>query len=281
MIKKEINLKFTKRQVSTKLAVTACWHVGNPNCKEETIERLMEKCNEEKMPWIHLGDIIEAISPTDPRFHCETHEKSILAQTAEAASYVARAKKHLIGMILGNHEEKIDRVIGSTVQDILSRVFHSSPKAGSLNLGGMAYIDFICPEGTARGLFSHSRFSSGIGRSTYEPYETTQKKKQDKIRNLLKYWTADFKCVAHGHTEIIAPPVTRPTLAVVDGKSEMVEVVERPEWCAMCPSMFGNYDVSGRYPSYAEMAMYPPTDIGWLEVVLDRTGKVQEIKGEK
>ena len=282
MITKQVNLNFTKRQTHRTIAATACWHVGNPNCKEENIERLMDKCNAEKMPWIHLGDIIEAIGPTDSRFHCETHEKSILAQTAEAATHVMRAKKYLIGMVLGNHEEKLDRTIGWTIKDILERVYHDPTKAFERNLCGLAFIDFICPSGSCMGMFAHSKISMGIGRSTSEPEELVALKRENKLRNLLKCFDADLKIVAHGHRSVIAPPVVRPKLSVEGTdrgpRSVMRRDVERPEWCAMCPSMFGNYEVSTSYPSYAEMALYPPTDIGWLEVDLGRDGTVLEVR---
>jgi hypothetical protein len=45
----------------------------------------------------------------------------------------------------------------------------------------------------------------------------------------------------------------------------------------MAPSFFACYD-DGPYPSYGEMRGYPPTDIGWLEVVIDRRGRVLAVE---
>jgi len=41
--------------------------------------------------------------------------------------------------------------------------------------------------------------------------------------------------------------------------------------------MFASYG-NKTYPSYAEMAMYSPQDIGYLEIDIDRSGKVVNIR---
>jgi len=45
------------------------------------------------------------------------------------------------------------------------------------------------------------------------------------------------------------------------------------EFCIACPSLFGNYG-EGTQASYAEIAMMAPTDLGWIEIDIDRNGDV-------
>ena len=86
-----------------------------------------------------------------------------------------------------------------------------------------------------------------------------------------------LKVVGHGHTALVAPPVYQDVMTEREGKAQIAPVAVKPEWCAMCPSFLATYD-DGGYPGYGELALYPPTDIGWLECEIARDGSVADVR---
>jgi len=270
---RQVELKFKKNQKFATIGATSCWHIGNPQCREDKIVEMLQRWAKYKTPWINLGDTVDGIVPLDKRYHCETNELSALAQIQRVSELTKIAKKTMIGAIIGNHDDTLSKYLGCTIKHMLHGVYDHS-EAESKWLGASAMIDFKCPSGTCRGLFAHSKISAGG--NTSDP-DRDYLNKQIRIRRALQYFEADLKIVGHGHTSIVAPPVDMKKLSIVKGKEAMVNIPLRPEWCAMCPSMFASYG-NKTYPSYAEMAMYSPQDIGYLEIDIDRSGKVVNIR---
>ena len=118
----DYTLQFGKSDTA-RVRFTACWHVGNPACRTKHITELMENCALHRIPWVHLGDTIEAICPLDPRFHMESHSETILQQINEAAALTMPGRKWLIGCHIGNHEDKLTRVVGDLTHEYLRQVF--------------------------------------------------------------------------------------------------------------------------------------------------------------
>jgi len=274
MIYRQQELKFTKKQQTATIGITSCWHVGNPQCREDKITEMLNRWKSKKTPWINLGDTVEGITALDPRFHCETHQASICMQIAQAADLAKIARNQMIGSIIGNHEDKLSKYFGCATRDFLSRVYKDKSQAEYRWLGAAARIDFQCPDGVCKGFFAHSRLSY----NSMEPNEERRLANAAiKLRNNLRPFEGDLKIVGHGHKSIITKPVPKKQLSIVNGKEKMVDNNLYPEWCAMCPSMFASYDNQG-YPSYGELAMFPPQDVGYLEADIRRDGTVKEVR---
>ena len=271
MRRRKFKLEFKKGKDTTELIGTSCWHIGNPECRTKKITEMLQTGR----PWVMLGDIIEAITPIDPRFHAETHSDTILNQCEYAASFVGQFGDTLIGTHIGNHEDKVSSKVGDVARLVLTLAgLVKRDEDSKYWLGGVCDTTLKCPGGVCKLFTGHSKLGfSGVG--TNNP-ERDQLNKQIKLRRVLKPWKADLKLIGHGHRTVIAPPVFTETLS--NGK--MIKEVISPEWCAMAPSLFGQYDISDRYPAYSELAMYGPTDIGWVVATIHKDGRVLNVRKE-
>jgi len=280
------SVKFKKGQSTQDVIFSSCWHIGNPACRERHIEELMRVCREDRIPWVMLGDIIEAIVPIDPRFHCETHQETILAQVESAAGYMAQGLESCIGLHVGNHEDKVSAKFGDVTSLCLRTALRMAngkmskssldTKSSNLHLGGTAFTHLRCPDGTCTVFTGHSRLSvSSAG--TSDP-DRDRINRAIRLRRKLSPWQADIKVVGHGHINLIAPPVQFAQLKSLGDKTTQQSNKLRPEWCAMSASMFVNYDNNEDYPDYAELAMYPPTDIGYIRATINRKGQVLNVQ---
>jgi len=269
-----VKLNFKKNQKFATVGATSCWHIGNARSRQDKIEAMLRRWKRAKTPWVNLGDTIDGIYRTDKRYHCETTTVSILAQIERVAELSKIAKDTMIGTIIGNHDNTISGEIGCCIKHMLHQVYDHS-NAEQKYLGATAMVDFQCPEGMCRGLFAHGRIVCNS--NTSDPVRDRANDKV-KLQRKLQNFLADFKIVGHGHKSIVVKP--EPTKALTigeDRKEKMVDMFLRPEWCAMSASMFASYG-NEDYPSYAELAMYPPQDIGYLEIDIDRSGNVVNIR---
>jgi hypothetical protein len=276
-------LKFGKHEKTKDIVFTSCWHIGNPACREKHIEELMIDCAKTKTPWIMLGDIIECIAPVDPRYHCETHGETVISQCEMAGGYMAQGIDTCWGLHIGNHEDKVSAKVGDLTRLTLMNGLRYKSKGNKqlvaltndLHLGGACFTNVKCPNGELTIFTAHSRLSvSSAG--TSDP-DRDRLNRQIRLRRKLKAWRADLKVVGHGHTNLVSPPVARPVLSMREFETKQVDDNVCTEWCAMAASMFLNYHSSEDYPDYAEMALYPPTDIGYIRATGDRSGTVLDV----
>lgn len=248
---------------------SACWHVGNPMCREAFIADMLLRVRKTKNANLLLGgDQIEAIAPIDKRYCAESHDQTVVNQLQKYASFLAPVKKQLAGMIMGNHEYKL-KYLGNVCKLVLDMAQIDKAKF----LGGVGYINFITNNAKIlRTVCGHSSFSHGKAIGNKETYEA---RVQARLRASLEHWDADLKLAAHSHHGLVAPPMSLDKLSTQGGEVKM-----RPDkfidyWCAISPSMFASYD-DLEMPSYAEIAMLPPTDIGYVVVKINKKHAVVE-----
>ena len=265
-------LDFGKRTFVT-LTSCACWHIGNPCSLVEKIRSHMLMLRRKGWPWMHLGDMIEAITPIDKRFCGETHRDTIFKQLQGAAELVRLARDTCIGLMIGNHEDKLCRVIGDPVRDICSRVWGEQDNPGSRWLGGLAMLRLQCPDGVCDVLATHSRLRFSNGTSDPDRDLVTA---QIKLRRYLSGFEADLKLAAHTHRPLIAPPIERTVITAGENK----RVKATSAWCAVTPSMLETYNAgdSEAYPAYSELEAYPHSPTGWIEADIDRRGAVRDVR---
>ena len=252
------------------LMSASCWHYGNPSVHEEGINKFMAKAK--KNPWIHHGDVIEGIIPGDRRCSQLEHKETILESMARAAGIMKRAAGTCMGLIIGNHEYAPSRVLGDVTEKI-------AMDAGIPYRGGVCYIDMLAEGGTCRGFFAH-----GTGSANFRTGELERKasNRQIKLRNILQPFSAPLGgdvvsslCgMGHMHRSIVTPQVLEERLQVIDGKTSRRPVMMHPTWYYACPSMFRTYPEDAAFTNYAEMSIYPATDLGWIETVIERSGNI-------
>ena len=235
----------------------ACAHIGNRNMHEEGFAKFIERCKANR--WLHLGDLLEAITPDDPRFHMDEHKQSILQQAKFAVDQISEASDTCMGLITGNHERKLSRKVGCITD-------HMAKLAEVPSLGDTAVMIFSFPDAQYTGFFAHG--SGYLGANSNEP-ERNRTNLKIRLRNKLRPFHYDIRGIAHFHREVIAEPVYERRLTLVGIETKMRPVHVQDNWAFTCPSMFRNYTEHG---SYAEAALYGPTELGWIEFDVDSTG---------
>ena len=266
MIVKEHKLRFTKRQTHQTIQYGSCFHIGNPNVHNDGMQVFMDRAK--TRPWWHVGDMIESILPGDPRFSITEHKDATLTNIQSAVELLAQANKTCLGLAMGNHEWKASGKLGDITEDMANR-------AKIPNLGVTAFIDMIAPDGQCRVFTAHGRGSVGFNSGFPDRDKVNC---EIKLRRLLSPFEADLKCIGHFHRTIIAPEVDKAKGIVEDGEFKRRPRRVVPEWCVACPSLFCNYENGSTSASYAEIAMMPPTDLGWIEIDITRDGSVACIR---
>ena len=264
-------LKFSGPTAS--VLYTACWHIGNNALCEEGIDTFLKKA--QKSPWVHLGDICEAIMPSDPRFSIQEHDNPVLAQQEFAAKKMKTAKKNLWVLIPGNHDIKLSSKIGGVVPHILELMGYNEVQKKEQFLTYSCFMRIHCPKGICETFLSHGGSTASYSSGEAERISINKKVR---LRNILRRFSADVRGIAHMHNTIISPPVYMLKLLPVGKQVKRRPVAEKPGWCFACPSMFKTYDDTATHGNYAEAKLYNPTDIGWIEVVLNRDGTVKCIR---
>jgi len=263
---KQHKLKFSKGKATSEIIYGACWHIGNPNADIDAVGVFIESAR--RQPWWHAGDVIEAIGPGDKRFQHSEHKDTMLNQIAIAGDTLAVASRTCLGLITGNHEWGASGRLGDIAEDIANR-------AKVPNLGACCFFDIVCPKGKAIIFAAHGKGSMGFNSGFPERDDVNRRMK---LRRILDGFSCDAsatssaKCVAHYHRTIIDPARYKYAATVEGGKFKRRAVELRESWVMACPSLFGNY---GDGPtSYAEIALYPPTDLGWLGISFERSGRI-------
>ena len=232
----------------------SCAHIGNPNVHQEGLALFFERAKKHK--WVQLGDFIESIMPGDPRFNVSEHKEATLSCISTAGSYCEQARETCIGLIVGNHEYKLSGKIGNVTEMIANN-------AKVPYCGHTLAINFHTAKNSTTSFCAHG--AGNIGSRTIEA-ERNDANNKIRLRTLLRPFEFDLKVIGHFHRFIVAEPISEQRLSINPMLvSKRRPVVTRREWCVAAPSLFSNYHVGG-IGSYAEAKLYPPTDMGWIEV---------------
>jgi hypothetical protein len=273
-------IKWDKNNMAT-VIVTGDWHVGNDACRMDTIERMLDT----GLPWVHLGDAIEGIGPKDKRYSAASAGgmEAVMEQAQTVGKIIKRHAETFCGVCVGNHEDAVSKELGDITQIMLALGGVDIIKH---HMGGVCYMRFTGPKGQCvTAMFSHGSLTF-CGRGTDEP-DRDEEQRRIALRRYVRGFTGgcQMAILGHGHKQVIAPPRQRKGVLGLevdkDGSARTaISAIDLDGfWAAMTPSMFGAYDISDKYPSYAEMKMYPPTDIGWLEVDMHGSGRIVAIRG--
>lgn len=262
-------LPFEKGEATSSILVTSCWHIGQPAVSHAGIRKFVETVKEKRAPWLHLGDLIEAILGKDPRFDASEHKSTFVEQCEEATKYLSEISDLSWGLHVGNHEHKIDQKLGESTRAYLADA------SGVDYLTGAAFTYVNCPDGFFRLYSTH-----GSGSANYKAGEPQRIKtnKMVKLRNIFGKIHADMIVMGHMHQDIVSPPVYERKTTAVGKKVKQVPVLTRDGWIAVAPSMFETAPINGELTNYAELKQYPPTTLGWIEILVERDGNIPEVR---
>lgn len=239
-----------------RLLTTGDWHEGNGASHEEGINKFLERAA--KFPWIHEGDLVEAIMPGDKRFSIHEHFKPITESRATVVDYVNKAKKTCIGLISGNHEESASKAPGSFTKDLCRE----------LDVKFLT-CDCFVHMGALTAFFSHR---APVTARRSGPIERINANSQIAMQEAFRFVEADVCGMAHIHRCIVSVPTFEHRLSSDGARTRMSEKLINPKWCFSVPAMFKVYDEDSSVSNYAEQALMRPTTLGWCEIVMGRAG---------
>lgn len=261
---------------SYELALIGDTHEGSAGCAgnlvDETLDWVMSARNRF---WCHMGDPIEAITIDDKRFVPTKKGPSLPLQEARAARkrYLPAAKRCL-AFLSGNHDGMLAKFGALTEQTICG------PGDGDdkpiMPFGGRICKLALCDK---RGLqwklfmWHPSRVSVT---STAKDYQQSIANKKARVKMLMERSASDCIVMAMGHIHqlIVVDPAPRlelsddgehirqSYLSAGDGMATYIER-DRRWYCAT-----GSYLRSQMLgeDSYAEIAGYPPSELGHVRI---------------
>jgi hypothetical protein len=256
-------LKFKKGEATAEVMIGGCWHLGSGATDMEGVANFMEMTK--RKAWWHTGDLVEAITPGDKRFQHGEHKQVLLDSIRNAKAILTEGRNSCWGTLMGNHEWAASGQIGDIAEDI-------ALGAKVPYLGALSFFDIECPKGSSIAFTAHGKGSIGYNGPIPERNDVNRR---IKLRQILDPFGGDdvfLKVVAHYHRTIMDSATMVYKGTVEDGEFKRRAVDHHHDWVAACPSLYKNFGDDGRV-GYAEVALYPPTDLGWLGVLYNREAK--------
>ncbi len=240
-------------------------HEGNIGCCEKTLKRVIKYVKDTPNTfWIAMGDMLEAIVPSDKRFDIRTvavkYQRELDNLVPEQiATTVERFKpitKNCLGWHRGGHCEKIRKFHHT---DVLKEIHR--------HLGVKVYYDMAITR--LRFYAENTRWSNSFDILSAHGNIAGRKEggKINRLVDLMADHEADIYALGHGHTR---QPVTKYRLYF----DQAGEIQSRETFGTFTGSFLKAYIKGGT--SYAEKAMYPPNSIGAVEFKINpRLGKIK------
>jgi predicted phosphodiesterase len=236
-------------------------HLGNEGCEIQALKNMVDWIKEkDNTYWIGMGDYIDAINYSDPRFDPKTVstkymasgniDKCIQMQIADVVKILEPIKDKCLGLLRGNHEESIRKYYHF---DVLYEMAKDLNFNRNLLLYDTAIIRLVFKRlEKAVNMYDIYVSHGSIGGRTYGA-------KSNRLGELLSEHEADIYLLAHSHIKL-AQMRTKHYFNR-SGKYSKKKIVQ-----AMTGCFLSGYSVGKT--SYVEKMMFPPTDIGCVKIML-------------
>lgn len=233
-------------------------HLGNKGCNISKLKKIIKYVKEHKhCYWIGMGDYIDCINYTDKRFDPSTITEpfisnltnSIPLQVEELLKLLSPIKDKCLGLLRGNHEEKIRL---KYQYDIL----YDMTKAWDFKVPNLKDTAIIRLRFTAvRGIASFDIFCthSNVGGRKGGA-------KLNRLEDMIGHIDADIYLMAHAHIKLTA---SRSVLFV----DQRLNLTHKKRVMAVTGSFFNGY--AQDVPSYIEKMGYPPTSTGSVKLMIN------------
>lgn len=199
------------------LVISSCTHIGSQLCHYRGIDKMVKyvKAKPDTRRFIHLGDIIEAITTDDKRYHVEGMTTPIpLRQIQEAMEIFRPIREQIIVVLGGNHELKLHR-FGNLVE------LFCSEKSGINVPYGTRTARVVFQNNGKRlfnGFFTHD---VPIFKSNAKDYLQRQANMLAAMKMSIMYRMGDcaLNICGHAHQLMVVPP--SPILYLTDGEESV------------------------------------------------------------
>lgn len=255
------------------------YHYGSLNCSRDKIRAMVDKVATRKNHFlVNKGDSIEAILPNDKRYaSCGIDVKESLLSPAQQADAVVKdfmpIRDKIVAWGFGNHEYKL-----------LNTMDFGRYIAAQLQVPYGTYAFKFTAMDKQQRLMHKMFFTHGYGSINSCVKDDIQKmanRKASLRHKLCKSGFGDCVYMSCGHTHqlmVVEPTAEHKLYLTDDGhgiKQHYYTLIDQrasyipPDnrWYGCSGSFLKLYSEPGSYAiSYAEVAGYEPSEIGWLEV---------------
>jgi hypothetical protein len=255
------------------------FHLGPITCHFDGVCALVEKIAQDDNGFVLLkGDLCDSITPDDKRYaHVSMDFKKLLLTPMEQAEKMVEIlrpiKDKILTSVIGNHEYDHINTMNITKYICDSLGVHYGAAACKVHL-------VINGKLSGKVFLTHGRGFLPSGAK--DPIQREANVKAALKRKLENTGHADciYMTCGHFHKLIeVAPTINKDIVLVDDGKElQQVHRCHTDQAASYIPPEARWYGCSGSmlrlYPppgsgaiAYGEMAMYGPTELGWLEAV--------------
>lgn len=224
-------------------------HCGTIHFAEKEFKKKVKEIYDDPLAyWIGTGDMCEYITPSDYRWDegCVSdwveHDNIAFSEIDYITELLKSIKDKCIGLIEGNHEDTIHKHTHVNVCKILSG------KLGVPNLSCSHFVHFIFKRTVSDSRLIKGFFVHGSSNAI------TKGAKLNILNNLMNNFDADFYSYSHMHDII---QTSKPVL----GTNNALDIIDKKKVGAVTGCWFRTY-TKGKYASYGEKKLYPPTNIG-------------------
>lgn len=252
-------------------------HLGTKNCDEELFQREIDfiKRNPNTY-WVFMGDACEFINISDPRWdtnvaewiHVENLNNLVKVQADKFLEYVYPIHHKCMGVLEGNHEEKVRSRYHFSPTDYIAM------ELGVPNLSNVCMIRWRIlrksmgtnKQPAMRNIVIYANHGSGGGRFI-----------GGKINKLIQTcigFDADIYLMGHVHEKLVHEI---PRLQIY-GYGENMRLIHHTRYFILTGTFLKAYQQNSR--SYAEPKMYNPTSLGAMHIKIKPFPNVR-INGQK
>jgi len=232
-----------------RLKVIADVHLGAVACDEKAFKDYLADCNDNTY-YLGIGDLYDAIIVTDKRYDKSSDASDgddiVDFQVNKGVELLEPYKDKILGLGYGNHERTIIRRSGS---DMMKRTCR---RLGVPELGysGLFKLIFRMKHGAARSVII--RYHHGFGGGS-----RTQGADLTKFSKDAAHWDADLFLYGHVHRKQ-DDEIQRLGL-------RGTKLIAKPKIIVICGTFLKTY-LDGSDATYSEVAGYPPTTIGGVNI---------------
>lgn len=255
-------------------------HVGNITHSHETARHVNQQIAEEQLPWLDVGDMIEAITSKDHRFYAREVDEKICSSLRDLNKIVHRQIDHVVkthqdianlAMLYldSNHYVKAERFSDLSVYETIMAKLEPTTQSfkrvkGTHALGYCGWLILRLSRGncihTVRIYLHHGYFAGRMGGG-----------KTNNLERLLGGEPfADIVIIGHGHDYI--PRLLKFRKVLNSGK-----IVPWYRLALMVPSMLETYS-DGADENYAARAGLPDTITGAAKITIDLNNLRADVK---
>ena len=232
-----------------RLKVIADVHLGAVACDEKAFKDYLADCNDNTY-YLGIGDLYDAIIVTDKRYDKSSDASDgddiVDFQVNKGVELLEPYKDKILGLGYGNHERTIIRRSGS---DMMKRTCRRLD-VPELGYSGLFKLIFRMKHGAARSVII--RYHHGFGGGS-----RTQGADLTKFSKDAAHWDADLFLYGHVHRKQ-DDEIQRLGL-------RGTKLIAKPKIIVICGTFLKTY-LDGSDATYSEVAGYPPTTIGGVNI---------------